>query len=196
MSKKVFSSPKSKKIFIIIITVFALLVTLVVLEKMHITNFYTKKPPSSSGEDKTTSTAPTAQEDFTDGDDREAGNSLHEDEGNGTVEDQNGASSGSSNSSSWVSSPGGEITSHSPVPNSVIKTGAIISGTSTLPRVNFRLIDNVSGVIAEGSISVVGGNFSGKLNYNTSASEGRIDLYGAKNDGTEYGNVEIPVRFK
>jgi hypothetical protein len=43
---------------------------------------------------------------------------------------------------------------------------------------------------------VVNGKFSGQITYTTNATAGRIDIFASRADGSEYSNIEIPVRFK
>jgi hypothetical protein len=66
---------------------------------------------------------------------------------------------------------------------------------SKLDLVQYRVIDSNSGVIATGNLKVVDGKFSGIVTYSSTATEGRIDIFAVKQDGTEYANVELPVRF-
>ena len=145
-------------------------------------------------EARTTSEEPTAQPDFTDGTDREAGNSLNEFEGSGGITDSNGADS--SDTSQPIVSDTGEITVYLPHKNSLIKPGQEVSGTSKLSKVSYRIIDDLTGMIGTGELKVVDGKFSGKLQFDTGAKEGRLDIFGTKEDATEFSSVEIPVRFK
>ena len=145
---------------------------------------------------KTTSEAPSAQENFSEGGEREPGNGVFENKGSGRVEDLNGQENKATDPSTWTTSKSKEITVHSPSANSIISKGTIVSGTSSISVVNYRLIDSLSGVIAQGEISTVNGVFSGKLSFDTGATEGRLDIYGIRSDGQEYSNIEIPIRFR
>lgn len=144
-------------------------------------------------EAKTTSTAATAQDDFTGGDDRTPNQTTSNE---GTLTDNNGSVSSTPPQSSWTVSPDNKITVFSPSKNTLIASGQEISGQSTYQKVNFRLIDDASGVIAEGNIAVVNGLFSGKLNFSSAGTNGRLDLFYSTNVSPESSNVEIPVRFK
>lgn len=168
---------------------------LAVLEYTNIINLYDKTPQPADDTAKTTSTTETAQEEFSNGDFREPGGSLEENSGTASVADNQGVSDAASSGGDFVVSSTGEIKSYSPKANSLVKTGFTVSGESSLKKVSFRLIDSVSGVIANGELEVVNGKFSGTISYNTSAPEGRIDLFGTKSDLSEYSNVEIPIRF-
>lgn len=146
--------------------------------------------------DQTTSNIPSAQSDYNDTsseENKDPGNTLREGQGTAVVTDNSG--SPSSNTNEPKTSTTGEITVYLPYNNAVMRDGQEISGTSSLTTVNFRLIDNVSGVISTGSLKVVNGKFSGTVSYTTSATEGRLDIYGTKDDTTEFSAVEIPVRF-
>lgn len=146
---------------------------------------------------KTTSVAPTAQENFSDGTERDPGNSVSENKGSGSIKDsEGGISATATDKSTWIKSGTGEITVYSPAKNSIIANGQEISGESTLSTISFRIIDDVSGVIGEGQLIVKEGKFSGSLDFTTSANEGRIDIFAIKTDGQEYSNIEIPIRFK
>lgn len=149
---------------------------------------------SGSETAQTTSDAPTAQADFRGGDDREPGNTLQENEGSGIIKDTDGRDA--HETARPISSSSGEITIFSPSKNSVLSSGQLVSGSSSLESVSYRIIDDISGVIATGSLKVNSGKFSGKIEYETSAKEGRLDFFGTRSDLTEFSNIEIPIRFR
>lgn len=187
---------RRKKVLVVLGVVFAsiLLVGLVLtfLERRGIINLFEDKPTSETV--KTTSQAPTAQSDFSDGGSRQPviqGNSS-----SSSVLDNNGEISPSTPKDNPIVSSSGEISVYSPSRNALIASGQEISGASTLSVISYRIIDDVQGVSSSGELKVVNGKFAGKVNFNTPASQGRIDLFGARTDGTEFSNVEIPVRFK
>jgi hypothetical protein len=191
------SKKKTKKVILVLIaTIVLFAVVIFILEKTHVINLYEKKQNTSDENAQTTSDQPTAQSDYNDGNFREPGSSESEDKGSATVNDNNGNIDGNTDTSKPTVSSTGEITLYTPKANSTISSGQEISGLSSLPSVSFRIIDDVSGVIASGSIKVVNGKFSGKLSFNTSAKTGRIDIYATRNDGVEYSNIEVPVSFK
>lgn len=187
-----------KSILIMSVIVLALLLTggwfTLSVQKEHtkITNQATKDMV------KTTSEQPSAQENYssTESDDNKSlpGNTLGENRGSATVQDNGG--SGSTQTANPIVSTTGEITVFSPSLNGLVKSGQSISGESNLSKINFRIIDSISGVIASGELTVVNGKFSGTTSYTTNAKEGRIDIFGTKTDGTEFSNIEIPVRFQ
>lgn len=142
-----------------------------------------------------TSTAPTAQNDFSDGDDRRVPNHSKDEGSEAIITDDQGNVESVPDKSTWTFSSSGEITLYLPAKNALISSGDKLSGQSTLKNVSFRLIDNVSGVIAQGQLNVVNGKFSGIFDFNTTATDGRLDVFGLKNDGVEFGNIEVPIRF-
>lgn len=185
-----------KKVMVLVLVLIAAGLSFLILEKRNVINLYSSNDaPASADDAKTTSTAPSAQEDFNEGGEREPGNSLQENEGSGTISDQQGNATAQTDPGSWTTSSSGEISIHSPTRNSSVKTGAEVSGTSTLSTVSYRLIDNVSGLIAQGELNVVNGRFAGRLNFNTTATEGRLDVFGTKQDGVEFSNVEVLIKF-
>lgn len=192
MNYKNKKSKSNKKLLYIVVSV----ILLAILAFVVYFQFYKDKNSNNSEEldAKTTSLAPTAQENFTDGDDREVGEAR--DRGEAKVIDNQGSIDNTPDESSWTSSSTGEITLYSPSDNQRLENGSLISGETTLSDVYFRIIDNVSGVISEGKLSVVSGKFSGNVSFSTSATEGRLDVYSTRSDGAEFSNIEIPVLFR
>jgi len=141
---------------------------------------------------ETTSKEPSSQSNFTSGGKREVVPSTNNE---GIITDTGGNTSSIPPSGDWSSSASGAITVYSPAKNSLLSTGQILSGISTLDRVSFRIIDSVSGVIAQGSLGVVGNKFSGNFSFDTTAKEGRLDIFTVNADGVESNVIEIPVRF-
>ncbi len=150
---------------------------------------------STTPDAKTTSSAPSAQENFTTGDNRSPASNDSE-KGSAVIVDNQGQQTTTPNQSQWTTSKTGEITVYEPAKSQVVAKGAVISGASSTSVVYYRIIDDVSGMITQGQFSVVNGKFSGTLSFNTTAANGRIDVYGADATGKEFGNVEVPIRFK
>lgn len=192
----------TKRNIIIFAVVFVMLMGgLFVLEKTGITDLiktpsFLKKTSAKKSQDaQTTSTAPSAQSNYTSTDTtKDAGNTLNENKGEAGASDTSGQSS--SNTSSPRTSSTGEITVYLPLDNAPVKSGQEISGTSTLAQVSYRVVDSISGVIGEGALNVVNGKFSGTLSVKSNATEGRIDVFGTRSDLTEFSNIKIPVRFQ
>jgi hypothetical protein len=147
---------------------------------------------------QTTSTAPTAQSNYNGGSERPTttNSNTAANGANNTVTDNNGSSPTTTPSSSWSkSADGSSIVVYTPAANGLLTSGDSVSGTSTQPSVSFRLVDNLSGVIAEGKLTVVNGKFSGTFSFSTKATGGQVDIFNQAADGTESNNVAIPVRF-
>lgn len=190
-----------QNILIASVVLAGLLGTLFILEKTGTTDlvktpsFLKRTSANENMKAQTTSTAPSAQSDYTSSDTtKDAGNTLNENKGQAGVNDTSGQSS--SNTTSPRTSSTGQITVYLPLDNTIVKSGQELSGTSNLTQVSYRVVDNISGVIGEGTLNVVDGKFSGTLSVKSNATEGRIDVFGTKSDLTEFSNIKIPVRFQ
>lgn len=184
----------NKKFFTALLIILVIVAGLVYLYIRNTSNGKTSQPTPTA---KTTSDAPSAQEDFSDGNDRgEPGNTLGEDDGTATVTDNNGQTNSQTNPHKWISSKSGDVTVYSPTSGQLTRSGDQISGKTSLDSVNFRIIDNLSGVIASGKLKVVKGKFSGTIDFSTNADKGRIDVFGTLDSGKEFSNIEIPVKFR
>ena len=141
---------------------------------------------------KTTSTSETAQSDYTGGAAR-----PNDSEGvpqGGAVDTQG---SGASNTPGGISSESGVITVQQPLKDNVIASGVVVAGkASGLDNVQYRLIDDQVGVLAQGALKVKDGAFSGTLQFTPRASSGRLDIFSYDSTGKEINTIEINVRFK
>lgn len=99
------------------------------------------------------------------------------------------------NPSQWSVSASGVITVKLPSGNSTIQSGATLSGTASVSQVQYRLTDDQVGVISEGPINVVGGNFTATINFTSHGNSGRLDVFSTDTTGKEYNEVQIPVNF-
>lgn len=188
---------KNKKAIKIGIAAGIVLLVAIVISILELTNTINLlgTPNQSTNQDaETTSDAPTAQKNFTNGNDRQplVPNNRKE----GTVKDNEGNIPHIPDESRWSRSANGELIVYSPASNAIVRNGDTLSGKTKAEEVWFRLIDDVSGVIARGKLKVVNGTFSGNFEFTTSATQGRLDVFNARTDGTEYNNIEIPVRFR
>ena len=113
----------------------------------------------------------------------------------GGATDTGGSSKASSNSSQWTTSASGLITVKQPVANSLFQSGDTLVGSAKVAQVNYRLKDNKIGVIAQGLLKVVDGNFSGSLHFQSQGTGGQIDVFTTDSLGVEYNEVQINVRF-
>jgi hypothetical protein len=185
---------KNKKLLLTLLSFFVLMSIALVL----VTSNETSNNQSDISEEdlvKTTSSAPTAQESFSEGDEEKINMTNSDEKGAASVIDNEGQVSSIPNETAWTSSPSGDITLYSPVQNQQLKNGDTIAGESSLTTVTYRVIDDISGVISSGQLSVVNGKFSGNISFNTKATEGRLDVFGTKEDGSEFSNVEIDIKF-
>ena len=109
--------------------------------------------------------------------------------------DNNGSTVPSTPSNDWATSATGYITVKSPLANSTIQTGAVLAGSAEVDQISYTLIDNVVGVISQGQLNVVNGNFSGTMNFQPHGTGGRLDVYSTNAQGVEYNEVQINVSF-
>ena len=173
----------------------------VVLFILYKTNKFPFKTPvsnelNSAQQAQTTSDAPSAQSDFNNGDERQAKAQDQTNRGNSIIIDNQGDIPNDISRNNPKVSESGEITVFSPTDNSLLSNGQILSGTSTLPKINYRVIDDISGMITIGELAVVNGSFSGAITFDTLADTGQIDIYATQVNGVEFSNIAIPVRFK
>jgi hypothetical protein len=179
-------------IFILIVLAF------VMLEKTNTTDILRmngRMPSLRSSEKKaeTPSKAPTAQSNFTGGSERNT-NTTNAPEG--IVNDQKGNIETIPQEAEWSRSSDDNLIVYSPARDSLLKNGQVLAGTSKAERIYFRLIDNINGTIAQGSVAVVNGRYSGSFTFTTDATSGQVDVFNQAYDGTESNNVSIPVRFR
>ena len=114
----------------------------------------------------------------------------------GGATDNNGADTSTATpSSSWTTSQSGVITVKSPVTNQAIASGAKLIGTAKTPQVKYRLTDDKVGVISQGTVSVVNGNFSATINFTTQGKSGRLDVFTTDENDKELNEVQLPVSF-
>lgn len=109
--------------------------------------------------------------------------------------DTNGQSGTATNSSQWITSTSGNITVEQPIANATFASGDTLSGTAKVSSVNFRLIDNSVGVISEGSLNVVNGKFSGKINFTPHSSGGQLDVFSTDANGAEINEIQIAIKY-
>lgn len=140
-----------------------------------------------------TSTAPTAQTDYDQGEKRNSNSS-------GSVNQGGAVDTGGTDvptNVAGVSSASGLITVKSPAKDTVVATGSLLSGTANgLENVQYRVVDNTAGVIAQGTLKVVNGAFSGKFEFSPKGDTGKIDVFSLDPMGSEVNYVELAVRFK
>lgn len=183
----------SKKAPIIIASVIGLILLLGLLEWAGVIDIIKSTPKIITTDTETTSEQESAQTDFTGQKDKDA---TRLDKEEGIVTDNKGAISDTPPANQWSVSESGLIKVYSPARNSLLGRGDILAGEARSETVSFRLIDDVSGVIANGTLAVTGGKFSGTFDFVSSGQSGRVDVFNADDKGLESNIVEIPVRFK
>jgi hypothetical protein len=114
----------------------------------------------------------------------------------GGATDNSGKATTSSPKNQWNISDSGVITLKVPISSAVLQNNGEISGSATIETIYYRLVDNAAGVIAQGSLNVVNGNYSGNLQFTSKSSDGKLVVYSFDNQGREINRVEIPVILK
>lgn len=132
-----------------------------------------------------------ADPNFTGGTDREPGTSVERDGGVVSNPDDETEPQGDP-----TSSESGDISVYEPQPDQILKSGDRLYGTSKFDKVWYRLIDDKIGVVAQGSLPVENGKFSGTFQFSSEGSEGRLDIFRMTDDYLEADNIEINIRFK
>jgi cytoskeletal protein RodZ len=141
---------------------------------------------------KTTSKAPTAQNNYSAGTPRPSSASTGNSQGG--VVDTKGRDVNASDSQPAPPSSAA-ITLTSPTTGATVMPGDTVSGKASVSAVMFRLIDNDAGVIAQGQMTVVDGKFSGTLRFQPKSSTGQLDIYSTNSLGAEENEIQIPVQF-
>ncbi|MEK7059513.1 MAG: Gmad2 immunoglobulin-like domain-containing protein [Patescibacteria group bacterium] len=110
--------------------------------------------------------------------------------GAATSEDQ------TTDASKWTVSTSGSITLQQPTADSTLNSGDTIRGTAQVDTVQYRLVDDYSGVLAQGSLSVVGGKFSGTLQFKPYGSTGSLKVFSIDpSSGAEINHADIKLKL-
>lgn len=113
----------------------------------------------------------------------------------GSINSTNGQASTTTSPSQWVTSKSGVITVKQPTANATLTSGSQLVGTAQANQIHFRLIDNQTGVIAQGVLNVVNGKFSGNLNFTNQSSTGQLDVFTTTPQLVEENEIQIGVNF-
>lgn len=113
----------------------------------------------------------------------------------GGATDTGGTATVTTGSSQWTTSASGLITVKQPVANAKFQDGSVLSGSAKIGAISYRISDNTVGVVAEGTLSVANGNFSGNLHFSPRGTGGRLDVFSTDSKGIEYNEVQINVSF-
>ena len=113
---------------------------------------------------------------------------------NASVKDTGGQSTVVNNNP--VQSSTKSISLASPTEGSKITNGSKVSGTATVGTVNYRIKDDVRGVIGQGSLGVIDGKYSGEIAIASTGEEGTFEIYSLNTStGAEENNIKIKVIF-
>lgn len=142
----------------------------------------------------TTSKAVTAQNDYTSGEKHAVVSNTGSNTG-GAI-DTHGQDAQQSSGAQPVAGSSGSITLYQPAPGSTLRSGEVLSGEAKVPKVNYRLVDDEVGVIAQGQLDVVNGKYSGKLQFKSQGTTGKLDVFSFDpTTGAEVNNVEVKVNY-
>jgi hypothetical protein len=98
--------------------------------------------------------------------------------------------------SSWKTSTSGLITLQQPIDRAEIASGDTIRGVAQVSTVQYRLVDDSIGVLAQGSLNVVNGKFSGILQFSHKSSTGQLKVFSLDpQTGAEKNHADIIVNF-
>lgn len=93
-------------------------------------------------------------------------------------------------------SSSGKITLYSPTEGSKISSDTTVSGESTAESVQYRIKDDVRGVIGQGSLNATNGKFSGHLIVNSKGTKGTFEIYSTNpTTGAEENNIKLNITF-
>lgn len=99
-------------------------------------------------------------------------------------------------SAQWTTSTSGVITLQQPVANTTVNSGDTLRGTAETDTIQYRLVDDKVGIIAQGSLSVVGGKFSGVLQFNAHSTTGELKVFSIDpQSGAEINHADIKINL-
>lgn len=143
---------------------------------------------------QTTSHEKTAQNDYTGGDNRPSHEGTGTNQGGAT--DNKGDKTAIPDEIGAVSSSG-VLSVVAPVSGGSLGSGDTLRGTAKgIARVQYRVIDDQVGVVAQGSLQTVNGTYSGTLHFDARSTSGRVDVYSYDSQYQEVNEVQIPVTLK
>ncbi len=188
---------RRRNILISLIALIVIAAVLAVLEVTNTTHIFHDETPVAQVVVKKGKPAPEPQKNVSNSNSTNAektpttGNSVP-----GGATDTNGSAGAQTSPGQWIVAASGAITVKQPLANAALQSGDTLSGSAKVSTVNFRLIDNQVGVISQGTLNVVNGNFSGNLNFTSHSSTGRLDVFSTDDQGVEINEVQISVSFK
>jgi len=147
------------------------------------------KPPA-----QTTSKSKTAQYNYTGATTHQSNATSTPNQG-GAV-DNHGDKSATS-AESGIASASGLITVVSPGGSASLASGDMLRGTAdkSITTIQYRVIDDEVGVIAQGSLQVVNSTYSGTLHFEAHGATGRVDVYSYNDQSQEVNEIQLPVQL-
>lgn len=113
----------------------------------------------------------------------------------GGAVDTHGSGVATSPTSSSTSSESGLITVYTPSSGGTLRPGDTISGVAKVSTVRYRLVDDSVGVLAQGSLSVVKGKFSGVIEFQPRSSSGQLDVFSYSSAGAEINSIKVDIKL-
>ncbi len=114
----------------------------------------------------------------------------------GGAVDKQGAGTATTDPSQWTTSSSGAITLQQPVSGGTVKSGDSLRGTAKIDTVEYRLVEDTIGVIAQGSLNVVDGKFSGVLQFKSHGHAGDLKIFSFDpSTGAEINHADIRVAY-
>lgn len=194
MTRQLKKYSTSKKVYLTALLVLLLVALMATLELTNTTHLFHKITPVSTPATSNVSSTKDLPSKSVNSGDKTSSTSASANQG--SVTDKNGsAPSITSDSSKWSVSTSGAITVKQPLKNDVIASGVNLVGTSTTDQVQYRLIDNQTGVISQGPVNVVNGVFSANISLQSQSKSGRLDVFSTDSYGREINEVQILINF-
>jgi len=103
------------------------------------------------------------------------------------VEKPSGSDAATSNSTN--------ITLYSPTATATLHPGDTIIGAAKVEKVEYRLVDDQVGVLAQGDLSVVGGKFSGTISFSHHSNIGKLDIFSFDKNGAEINSISVNLKL-
>jgi cytoskeletal protein RodZ len=198
MAKKITKSKKRilRPSVIVIAIIVAVGIVITLLEVTNTTHIFHKKPQSKVVVTVGKPVAPAAKSSVNSASTESTAKTPTSNNSEpGGATDNNGSNVPSTPSNQWATSATGYITVKSPLANSTLKDGDVLAGSAEVSQVSYSLIDNSVGVISQGQLNVVNGNFSGALHFQPQGTGGRLDVFSTNSQGVEYNEVQVNVSF-
>jgi hypothetical protein len=145
-------------------------------------------------EAQTASKQPSAQSNFTSGGAHASSPNSGVTQGGAT---DNQGDKSATPSETGVTSTSGVVTVVAPASGGSLVSGDTVRGTANgVGKVQYRIVDDNVGVVAQGSLDVVDGAFSGTMQFKAYATTGQLEVFTFNNQDQEVNEVRLPVALK